>query len=141
MDTETNAGMFSIAIDGKPPFNFDYVKAWQTTQYIEVYGALEAWEQPVEKLTLRLADAIPAGSYNLNSPQVKLVDVSTGLVNTRYLAKSLTLNLTVANHATKGMEATYAIDADEIYPGGSGKGIKLTGKFSVHYVNTATSRR
>ncbi|WP_017254037.1 hypothetical protein [Pseudomonas tolaasii] len=134
------AGTFSHGIDGKQPSNFRYVTAWRTAKYIVITGSVEEWEQPVEQVEVRLADTITSGRYDLRSSQVQLFDIRTGVVNTRYSTKSLTLNLTV-DHATKSIEGTYTAEADEIYPGGSGVGVKLEGRIDVKYMMTLQYRR
>lgn len=130
--TPKSAGTFSLAIDNNKPVDFQHVSAFEESDHTRITGEREEWEQQVKRMEFHLAKSITSGRYDLNSPEVKFVEAVSDWVNTKYLVKSLTLDIN-ADHTNRHIVGQYQFKADEIDSQGSGIGITGNGDFNIHY--------
>jgi len=130
--TPKSAGTFSLAIDNNNPVAFQLVVAFEEPNHIRITGEREEWGEQVKRMEFHLAKTITGGRYDLNSPEVKLVEAVSDWVNTKYLVKTLTLDIN-ANHTTRHIVGQFQFTADEIDSQGSGIGITGKGDFNIHY--------
>lgn len=127
-----SAGTFRLAVDDNSPVDFQLVVAFEEKNHIRIAGEREEWEEQVKRMEFHLAKTITSGRYDLNSPEVKFVEAVSDWVNTKYLVKSLTLDIN-ADHTSRHIVGQYQFTADEIDSQGSGIGITGKGNFNINY--------